>query len=40
MGDELVHVLAGQTRLTILGEQGEDVLELEAGMLAVVPKSC
>ncbi|USG62405.1 cupin domain-containing protein [Sneathiella marina] len=39
-GDELVHVLAGQTQLTILGEEGEDVLELQAGMLTVVPKSC
>ncbi|MEH6545651.1 MAG: cupin domain-containing protein [Sneathiella sp.] len=39
-GDELVHVLAGQTRLTILGEQGEYILELRAGKLAVVPKSC
>jgi mannose-6-phosphate isomerase-like protein (cupin superfamily) len=39
-GDELVHVLAGQTRLTILSEDGEDVLDLQAGMLTVVPKSC
>lgn len=39
-GDELVHVLEGQTTLTILGAQGDDILELRAGMLAVVPKSC
>ena len=39
-GDELVHVLAGHTTLTILSEKGEDILELHAGMLTVVPKSC
>jgi quercetin dioxygenase-like cupin family protein len=39
-GDELVHILKGEARLTILSETGEDVLELKAGMLTVVPKSC
>jgi mannose-6-phosphate isomerase-like protein (cupin superfamily) len=39
-GDELVHILAGQTRLTILSENSEDVLDLKAGMMTVVPKGC
>ena len=37
-GDELVHILKGETRLTILFEDSEDVLILKAGMLTVVPK--
>jgi len=48
MGDELVHVLKGSTRLTILTggdpDGGPDsearVLEMTAGMLTVVPKGC
>lgn len=40
VGDELVHVLSGHTFLTILSESGEDMLELSAGMLTVVPQSC
>lgn len=39
-GDELVHVLAGSTRLTILTGEAEEILELSSGMLAVVPQSC
>jgi uncharacterized cupin superfamily protein len=39
-GDELVHVLAGSTRLTILTAEGEEKLALSSGMLAVVPQSC
>jgi uncharacterized cupin superfamily protein len=39
-GDELVHVLSGATTLTILTEDGPQVLEMKAGMLAVVPRGC
>lgn len=39
-GDELVHILAGAARLTILTEEGPQVLELSAGMLTVVPQGC
>ncbi|MDP6705940.1 MAG: cupin domain-containing protein [Alphaproteobacteria bacterium] len=39
-GDELVHILAGATRLTIMTDAGPEVLELKAGMLTVVPKGC
>ncbi len=39
-GDELVHVLAGETRLTILTGDGRTVLEMTAGMLTVVPQGC
>jgi mannose-6-phosphate isomerase-like protein (cupin superfamily) len=41
-GDELVHVLKGETQLTILTLDGEgrDVLILKEGMLTVVPQSC
>ena len=37
-GDELVHVLSGAARLTILTDDGPQVLEMKAGMLAVVPR--
>ena len=39
-GDELVHILSGSTKLTILTEEGPQILELTAGMLAVVPQGC
>lgn len=39
MGDELVQVLDGATRLTILTESGEAVLEMQKGMLTVVPRN-
>ena len=39
-GDELVQVLAGRTRLTILTDEGPQVLEMTAGMLTVVPQGC
>ncbi len=39
-GDELVHVLDGETRLTILTGNGPTVLEMKAGMLTVVPQGC
>ena len=38
--DELVHVLAGETTLTVLTDDGPQVLEMKAGMLAVVPQGC
>ncbi len=37
-GDELVHILDGAARLTIMTEAGPEVLELSAGMIAVVPQ--
>lgn len=39
-GDELVQIIAGATRLTILTDAGPRELELKAGMLAVVPQGC
>lgn len=39
-GDELVHILAGETRLTILTDEGPQVLEMTGGMLTVVPQGC
>jgi uncharacterized cupin superfamily protein len=39
-GDELVQVLEGETRLTILTEDGPNVLEMKAGMVSVVPQGC
>ena len=37
-GDELVHILKGRTRLTLLTDDGPQALEMSAGMLAVVPQ--
>jgi len=37
-GDELVHILKGKTELTILTDDGRQVLELQSGMLTVVPQ--
>ncbi len=39
-GDELVHILAGETRLTVLSDEGPQVLVMTAGMLTVVPQGC
>ncbi len=39
-GDELVHILAGETRLTLLTDEGPQVLVMTAGMLTVVPQGC
>ncbi|WP_339631198.1 cupin domain-containing protein [uncultured Sneathiella sp.] len=39
-GDELVHILKGETELTILSGNSEDVLVLKGGMLTVVPQGC
>ena len=38
-GDELVHILKGRTRLTLLTDDGPQVLEMSAGMLTVVPQN-
>tara|TARA_R110000782_G_scaffold87255_4_gene168943 strand:- start:1005 stop:1391 length:387 start_codon:yes stop_codon:yes gene_type:complete len=39
-GDELVHILKGTARLTILSDGSEDVLDLGVGMMTVVPQGC
>ncbi len=39
-GDELVQILAGETKLTILTDNGPQVLAMKAGMLTVVPQGC
>ncbi len=39
-GDELVQVLDGETRLTILTADGPADLEMKAGMVTVVPQGC
>jgi len=39
-GDELVHVLKGKTRLTVLSDDGTETLDMTAGMLTVVPRGC
>ena len=39
-GDELVHVLDGETRLTILTGNDRTVLQMKAGMVTVVPQGC
>jgi len=39
-GDELVHILAGETRLTLLSDAGPQELVMTAGMLTVVPQGC
>jgi mannose-6-phosphate isomerase-like protein (cupin superfamily) len=39
-GDELLHVLAGRTKLTLIGDGGLQDQRLEAGSLVVVPRGC
>jgi uncharacterized cupin superfamily protein len=39
-GDELVHILNGETTLTIIVDGNRQVLEMAAGMLTVVPRGC
>ncbi|MBO0333102.1 cupin domain-containing protein [Sneathiella sp. CAU 1612] len=39
-GDELVHILKGETSLTILSAKSEDILNLKEGMMTVVPQGC
>ena len=33
-----MHILAGETRLTLMTEDGPQVLDMSAGMLTVVPQ--
>jgi uncharacterized cupin superfamily protein len=37
-GDELVHILKGESELIILTPDGEEILKLKGGMVTVVPK--
>ncbi|MCP4327865.1 MAG: cupin domain-containing protein [Alphaproteobacteria bacterium] len=39
-GDELVQVLSGKTTLTVLTDDGPEVLEMTGGMVTVVPQGC
>lgn len=39
-GDELVQVLAGECRLTIVTDDGPQELAMSAGMLTIVPRGC
>ncbi len=39
-GDELVHVMAGATQFDIIVDDEKQTLDLEAGMLVVVPRAC
>ncbi len=39
-GDELVHVLDGETEITLLIDDGPQKMTLKAGMLTVVPQGC
>ncbi len=39
-GDELVHVLKGETRLTIITDEGPTELNMTAGVVAMVPQGC
>lgn len=40
VGDELVQVLAGAARLTIVQQDEPHILDIKAGMLTVVPRGC
>jgi mannose-6-phosphate isomerase-like protein (cupin superfamily) len=40
VGDELLHVLAGETRLTALSDGGEESRLLRQGDMAIVPEGC
>ena len=39
-GDEIVHVLSGTTRLTIMRQSDMETFELTAGMMIIVPQGC
>ena len=39
-GDEIVHILDGEAEVTILTEDGPQVLTMTGGMLVVVPQCC
>ena len=38
MGDELVYILKGETELTIMTNDGPEILNMKAGTLTLVPK--
>ena len=38
--DEIVHVLSGATRLTIMSQSETETFELTAGMMIIVPQGC
>ena len=37
-GDEIVHVIEGETLLHLLPDEGPEALDLRAGMMVIVPK--
>lgn len=37
-GDEIVHILDGETTVHLMTEAGPETLELRAGMIAIVPQ--
>jgi mannose-6-phosphate isomerase-like protein (cupin superfamily) len=37
-GDEIVHILGGDTTVHLMTESGAETLELRAGMIAIVPQ--
>ena len=39
-GDELVQILDGAATVTVLTEDGPQVLDMKAGMLTMVPRNC
>ena len=39
-GDELVHILDGAATVTVITDEGHQVLKMTAGMLTVVPQGC
>ncbi|MCB9948647.1 MAG: cupin domain-containing protein [Rhodospirillaceae bacterium] len=39
-GDELVQILQGAAKVTLLTQDGPTVLDMRAGMLTVVPRDC
>jgi len=39
-GDEILHILAGESKLTVLGKDGEVSRTLKPGDLVIVPKGC
>ena len=39
-GDEMVHIVAGSTHFDIIIDDEKHTLELDAGMLIVVPQGC
>ncbi|MBT3372402.1 MAG: cupin domain-containing protein [Rhodospirillaceae bacterium] len=39
-GDEIVQILKGNVRLTLRTAEGDEKLDLEAGMIVIVPQGC